>query len=118
MRRTRIKTFTISEILDNIGFYEGSRILSKFNVNITPRLLTFKVDGIKCHHCGLEGSFFALERFEKDGSPHLNLYATKDGKEVLMTSDHIIPKSKGGINNVSNRQCLCEKCNNKKGSII
>jgi len=118
MRRTRIKTFTISEILDNIDLCKDSMILDEFSVNLTPRFLTFKVDGIKCHHCGLEGSFFSLDKFQMDKSPHLNLYAIKDGKEVLMTSDHIIPKSKGGSNGISNRQCLCHKCNEKKDPAV
>ena len=66
--------------------------------------------------CGLEGSYFALEKPGNSKTPHFNLYAFKDGFEILMTSDHIIPRSKGGSNALDNRQCLCHTCNEKKGS--
>ena len=31
-----------------------------------------------------------------------------------MTKDHIIPKSKGGKNELSNYQTMCTYCNNEK----
>lgn len=53
----------------------------------------------------------------KDKSFHLNLYAIdENGKEVLMTKDHIIPKSKGGADDISNYQTMCERCNEAKGN--
>lgn len=33
-----------------------------------------------------------------------------------MTKDHIIPKSKGGIDDLSNYQTMCERCNKEKGN--
>ncbi len=76
---------------------------------------------IKCCKCGIEGKYFAKERSLPANSDkfHLNLYAVdKDGKEVLMTKDHIIPKSKGGSNKVENMQTMCCRCNEKKGNIM
>lgn len=32
------------------------------------------------------------------------------------TIDHIIPKSRGGVNEADNYQTLCSFCNNKKGN--
>ncbi len=86
---------------------------------------------IRCAICGLEASFFALERQTHDKVAverriksgqkplyHFNLYGTvmvegKD-KEVLFTKDHIIPRSMGGEDRCENYQTACAPCNNAK----
>ena len=81
------------------------------------RYQLFATKGIKCIKCGLEGRYFALERNRgsNPGKFHFNLYGIdKDGKEVMMTKDHIIPRSKGGGNKLQNYQPLCYYCNQKK----
>lgn len=40
------------------------------------------------------------------------------GKDTNLTFDHIIPLSKGGLDNLKNGQILCFKCNLKKGNQI
>ncbi len=84
-------------------------------------------DNLSCVRCGVVGLYFAVERSARRdkttrtwkpclSSPwHLNLYALNaQGHEVLMTKDHIVPKSKGGPNCDSNYQTMCTKCNNHK----
>lgn len=59
------------------------------------------------------------EKRPKDVSYHLNLYAVdENGKEILMTKDHIIPKSKGGKDHISNYQTMCVRCNMTKGNNV
>ncbi len=83
------------------------------------RLQTFSCHGIKCVGCNLEGQFFAIERYPQDVSYHLNLYSLDiDGKEILMTKDHIIPRSKGGKDVLTNYQTMCSPCNIQKGSKV
>ena len=36
----------------------------------------------------------------------------------MMTIDHIIPKSKGGNNDINNLQPMCNTCNTKKADTI
>lgn len=74
--------------------------------------------GCKCVTCGVEGVFFAKERDYATEVYHFNLYGIKDGEEVLMTKDHIIPRSQGGSNKLSNYQPMCSECNHKKGNSI
>lgn len=79
------------------------------------RCQTFRKSLI-CVTCGITGCFLGLDRPSKD-RPHVNLYAIgEDGKEVLMTKDHIIPVSKGGKNVLKNLQTMCTHCNLKKGN--
>ena len=78
----------------------------------------FMTYGCTCCRCGLKAQYFALERFNDQKYYHLNLYGLKDGKEILFTKDHIIPKSKGGKNKLENYQTMCSICNNKKGNTV
>lgn len=85
----------------------------------SQRYQTFFTKGLKCSCCGIEGAYFAKEKKARDKSYHLNLYALdENGEEVLMTKDHIKPRSKGGKDHIDNYQTMCIKCNLKKGNKI
>lgn len=116
------------EILEIIKEYKempGSREYGKrpYLIEINGRLCKINSDrlrtflkGTTCVKCGTEGLFFALEVGRGDTHPHLNFYTKTDGKYDLMTKDHIIPKSKGGPNELENYQPMCCKCNREKGN--
>jgi hypothetical protein len=83
----------------------------------SDRYKTFLTSGTKCVDCGLEAKYFAKERDWKQLQYHFNLYGVNDnGEEILFTKDHVIPKSKGGKNELSNYQTMCSKCNELKGN--
>jgi 5-methylcytosine-specific restriction endonuclease McrA len=83
------------------------------------RIQTFKEKGITCATCGIKGKFFVVSaNRKKKGSSnnwHLSLVAEKNGKYVLMTKDHVLAKSKGGPDHISNMQTMCTVCNYEKG---
>jgi 5-methylcytosine-specific restriction endonuclease McrA len=84
-------------------------------INMTSlKLQTFAKHGVRCAICGCKGVYFAKEKYPDQTYFHLNLYALKDGREVLMTKDHVIPSSKGGRDRLNNFQTLCQECNLKK----
>lgn len=103
----------VFEAMDNADKYIklcGQRIKA-----LSARYQLFKTKGTTCIDCGLEASYFKLERFPCDGGFHLNLYGIDHlGDEVLFTKDHIIPKAKGGPNNLNNYQTMCSPCNAHK----
>ncbi len=113
------KKYDTTTILNLIACANRSDQRSLLDGNLikisTLRLKTFQTKGVKCVKCGVVGQYFVLERTDP-GLYHLNLYAFENGKEILMTHDHIIPKSKGGLDILSNTQPMCKICNEAKGS--
>jgi hypothetical protein len=84
------------------------------------RLRTF-TKGVVCIECKKEGSFFSIDtQTSSKGKYHLNLWhKSKTGAWILMTSDHIHPKSKGGADkDLENRQPMCRPCNARKADKV
>lgn len=75
---------------------------------------------IKCWRCGVEADRWIVEKHPRDlvGRPVLNLYASGEKGVVLMTRDHIIPKSLGGIDDNANLRPGCSDCNSDRGNEI
>lgn len=83
----------------------------------SQRFQTFFTKGLKCACCGIEGKYFGKEKDFNAARYHLNLYVLDEsGNEVLMTKDHIVPRSKGGASELYNYQTMCVKCNIAKGN--
>lgn len=114
----------VREVVKDVLFYKDKRYAKvELDGDIikgnSQRYQTFFTKGTKCVCCGIEGKYFAKEKVSCDKSYHLNLYAIdENGKEVLMTKDHILPKSKGGQDHVDNYQPMCVRCNKAKGNNI
>jgi 5-methylcytosine-specific restriction endonuclease McrA len=113
-----IRTFGVDEILDLVSSNDSKKEFvvdhKSYYVKMnSDRYLVFK-NNKKCAACSLEGTKMILDLNPGDNSPHFNLYGEEKGKLVLMTKDHIIPKSKGGQDVLSNYQTSCFLCNNLK----
>ena len=109
--------YPVHFVLANMGHYR--LVLAGHEVKMwSKRYENFKKNGIECVRCGIRGRYFCLERHgieNERNTWHFNLYAVdEDGGEILMTKDHIIPKSKGGSNSIKNFQPMCSLCNGKK----
>jgi len=119
----RIKKCKIEEVLKHVSLnQEDKPVTVKFGSKMvhmgSKRYLNFKAHGSTCVTCGLVGTHFWLERHknQKTGRFHFNMYGTNgDGEEVMLTKDHIIPKAKGGSDEVDNFQVMCQPCNGSKG---
>lgn len=71
----------------------------------------------QCLCCGIKTAFAAVETSKSANDFHMNFYGlTETGEEVLMTWDHIKPRSLGGKSGQYNAQCLCTVCNCLKGN--
>jgi 5-methylcytosine-specific restriction endonuclease McrA len=91
-----------------------------YSVQMSDSRYRIFAKSLECCKCGLRGSVMRLEyNWHPRGliEPHFNLYALNpvNGTYVLMTQDHVIPKSKGGSNRDENLRTMCAPCNEKKG---
>lgn len=76
---------------------------------------------IRCHFCGCQADRWVAVKGRRDrvGPPVLELYATSaSGGNVLMTRDHIIPKSLGGKDCVENLRSACQPCNEQRSNDV
>jgi hypothetical protein len=125
----RHATASLDEVIGHIQFFWGAKrartvLQSGHEVGVSSlRLQTFarastSKKGIHCKACGIRAQFFAVESFTGSLLPstHVNLYGVKDGVEVLFTHDHVLPKARGGKDNLNNSQVMCQPCNSRKGS--
>jgi len=118
-----LKQMTFEEGIDYIR-KQPWRKLNGFIVENTQkkanvRVHMFASGQTKCVKCGLQGSYFRIERHKNDSVMpfSVNLYAIdKDGHHVMMTWDHVLPRSREGANTIENAQCMCRRCNEKKGN--
>lgn len=119
----RLKKLSLDEVIPNISDDRKNKptmqVTDKESVKVfSVRLNTFK-KGTVCVRCGIKGTHFWAERQHHGNTLkfHLNMYGTNtNGHEVLMTKDHILPKSKGGKNSLDNMQTMCIVCNQYKGN--
>lgn len=117
----RKETYSVEDVLFHVRM-DGHNTSVDFDGDSihmgSQRYRLFK-KSVTCVQCGIAGTFFAKERsiYQPDAGYHFNLYGNRpDGSEVMMTKDHIIPKSKGGVNKMSNYQTMCAPCNERKGN--
>jgi len=111
--------YTIDEITKHIRSDESYVELNGTRVKVIGLRLNTFTKYTKCVNCSREGTHFriASNNDSKKGphSFHLTLWSED---KVQMTKDHIIPSSKGGADHMSNMQCMCTKCNQKKGNTV
>lgn len=115
----RINEFKLKDVFAAMNRGKKTK-LGKHRVKVgSCRLRLFKKNH-KCVNCGLEANTFILEKCHtSDVTPHLNMYRKcRNGRLILFTKDHIIPKSKGGKTHMSNLQTMCCYCNVCKGDKV
>lgn len=109
-----ICSFPAYQILGLVGRESSIKIISEnksYLCNLkSDRLILFK-KSTRCVCCGVNGTIIKSQMTRYEDRPHFNLYS-KNG--ILMTKDHIVPKSKGGKDNQDNYQTMCVLCNHKK----
>ena len=100
-------------------FIENSK---RVRINPNSHRIKMLIEGkMICAECGIKANHIYLERHINDllADFNFNVYGINAaGVEVLMTWDHILPKSLQGSDHAANAQCMCSECNVKKGNKI
>lgn len=117
----RIEEYSVDEVFDAMDSQRGKRAFlpdGREFKRTSQRMQMFRQCGVDCVTCGIQGNVFILETHRADVTPHLNLYAVMGNEMVLMTKDHIFPRSMGGANTLDNYQTMCQPCNGAKSNTI
>jgi len=77
----------------------------------------FRRDNMTCQNCGDVATHFALARLD-DGRWTLRPYGRRHDMDLRFTIDHILPKSRGGRDCLSNYQMQCHICNWTKANCL
>jgi 5-methylcytosine-specific restriction endonuclease McrA len=112
--------FTFDDLFPHITDEETRREFSvgekKYFVKMnSERYHLFKTNRT-CGACGLEGTKLMLDWDQTNDAAHFNLYAEENGRLVMMTKDHVLARSVGGLNHASNYVTCCSTCNNLKSN--
>ena len=101
--------------------FESDRFYAGMRVSMTSLRYRVFQKSLACEKCGIVGNVMRLQYNNADKAraedrAHFNLYCVREGEEdVLMTKDHILPRSKGGKDVISNLRTYCSPCNWERG---
>lgn len=119
--------YSLDEVNPHVGQFEAADFDGDLIDMGSARYRLFKVDP-RCAYCGIKGSLYAKERaarfskatetyYPTTNKWHFNLYALdRQNRLVLMTKDHVIPKSRGGADADENYVPACQPCNMRKSN--
>lgn len=94
----------------------------KININNYVKLFCLS-ENMKCRNCGDEpNTIIEFKTLENPSMSCVLFFKRVKVKQQYFykkfESDHIIPKSCGGIDTIFNRQILCAECNDKKADFL
>jgi 5-methylcytosine-specific restriction endonuclease McrA len=113
-----LKTYTVEEIKahGDAEFFYDKEVTDK-RIKLRRAHILNEI-GHNCSEegCNISGFHYALGE-DKGGGLHLDLYAyDKEGDLVMITIDHIKPKSKGGSDDIENLRPHCKPHNEMKAN--
>jgi len=124
----KMETYSIDEVINYLSLHKifsaksASRSNKKFhNMKVYAEYSAYQlwmkyIDNLACVNCQRKANFFKLHKHQEIKDVYFfQLYCLDQNMSaILMTKDHIIPKSKGGKNNIDNYQLFCRICNKAK----
>lgn len=120
--------FAVADLPKHSRVVGGKEVSLASGIELYQALRGSSITCWKCK-CVADRWITTLGRNDNKSKPVMNLFATRISPPtkkrpypisqlVMMTRDHIIPKSYGGIDDVKNLRPGCEICNAQRGNII
>jgi len=111
----------IEKLMIHLGLAEPHRRSAKVKRELSAkkRFEVFKRDNFTCRYCGRSVSSEDLPVLKKSDDPALDelMVQMKLAKyEVILEVDHVIPRSRGGGDDMDNLMTACKDCNRGKGA--
>jgi len=114
-----LKTYTPEEIKahGNVEFFLDPEVTDK-KIKLRRAHILNKIGYNCCEDgCNLKDFYFGLG-IDNGGGIHLDLYGIdQDGEDVMITIDHVKPKSKGGKDVIKNFRPMCKVHNEIKSNV-
>lgn len=120
MRKLNVTDPAMEKLLIHLGLAKPDRrgAKAKRELSAKKRFEVFKRDNFTCRYCGRGVSSEDLPVLKKSDDPALDelMVQMKLAKyEVTLEVDHVIPRSRGGGDDMGNLVTACRDCNRGKG---
>jgi len=121
MRKPDATDPAMEELLVHLGLAEPDRRRAKVKRELSAkkRFEVFKRDNFTCRYCGRSVSSGDLPVLKRSDDPALDELMVQMGLaryEVILEVDHVIPRSRGGGDDMNNLVTACKDCNRGKGA--
>ena len=102
-------------LLISITFLSKYKLIASNNLIFSLLTISFQVKYDNSENKILS---ISLKETSSKDKFHINVYGTRksDGKHIVLTKDHIYPRSMGGLDIMENYQTLCASCNCNKNN--
>jgi 5-methylcytosine-specific restriction endonuclease McrA len=121
MGKTETTDPALKKLMIDLGLAEPDRRRAKVKRDLSAkkRFDVLKRDNFTCRYCGRSVSSEDLPVSRKSDDPALDelMVQLKLAKyEVILEVDHVIPRSRGGGDDMDNLVTACKDCNRGKGA--
>ena len=89
-----------------------------YKTSLVYRLIK-RTEKYECASCGAKAKYFGFAYHKNQHDVAVPMFVTEcanTGRKSILTFDHVIPKSFGGSNSLTNGEVLCEHCNRTKSN--